>query len=82
MKAQKKRCPSCGSWIPDGGGWGICRNLMPAQDVWTWPYGGELTFRAFGCVYHKAKKATKKPICDRCGKAYNPLAGYCCCAGA
>ena len=60
MSAKKKKCPSCESWVPDGGGWGICRNLRPAQDVKDWRYGSELTFESFGCIYHRVRKAKKK----------------------
>lgn len=72
MKTKKERCPSCEWWVDDGGGWGFCRNLMPAQDVENWQYTQELTFKTFGCVYHqefdfvyrqkrKTKKTKKKP---------------------
>lgn len=60
MKAKKQRCPSCDWWAEYGGGWGFCRSHMPAQNVQDWQYAQELTFKSFGCVYHKAKAKAKK----------------------
>ena len=60
MKAKKQRCPTCEWWDYDGGGWGFCRNYMNGQDVQHWHCENELTFKNFGCVYHKVFKEKKK----------------------
>jgi hypothetical protein len=56
------RCKQCGYWKQPGklctGGWGVCMNMMTAQDVEHWKYQKSLTFKTFGCVY--AKKVSKK----------------------
>ena len=53
------RCVKCTHWRKDGnGGWGVCMNMMTAQDVEHWRYQKSLTFKTFGCVY--AKKSSKE----------------------
>jgi hypothetical protein len=54
------RCKECMHWKKDkNGGWGVCMNMMTAQDVEHWKYQESLTFETFGCIY--ARKEGPKP---------------------
>ena len=56
------RCMKCEHWKKDGlGGWGVCVNMLTAQDVEHWKCQKSLTFETFGCVYAKKSDTEKEP---------------------